>query len=62
MNKKKQKLGILFITIGLTIGITLLLLDGWVGQLVAVVLGIVLLAANHNQLDDELEDLLKRLK
>lgn len=62
MNKKKTNLAKILIIMGVTIAVTITLINGYVGELIAIALCIVLLISNHNLFEDELEDLIKRLK
>lgn len=57
-----KKLGLLFITAGVALATPLFLLNGYTGELVGIGLAITVFASNHTLLEDEIEDLLGKLK
>ena len=67
MKNIKVKLGVLLISTGLSLTIPLTLcelgfFDKYIGELIAIALAIVSIVSNHSILDEELEDLLGKLK
>lgn len=58
----QKKLGLLFLNAGVALAAPLFLLKGYTGELIGIGLAITVFVSNHKLLEDEVEDLLGKLK